>query len=237
MSQLGRLAPFLKGLTELSIFKSDTIKKAVVLLSGSGSNFQAILDSITADEIDLEISSVISNVPGVRGIDRAKTHGIPTHIINNHDYSERISFDKALLDKVVKYDPDYLILAGFMRILSSGFIKKFNKPIFNIHPSLLPKYKGLNTHQRVLNNNEKLHGCSVHLVTKELDAGPLIIQGEVPVKNDDDVKKLAARVLKVEHMIYKKALNLFITNQITYENLKLMKINKEIKIPLMVRMN
>ena len=91
-----------------------------------------------------------------------------------------------------------------MKILSSEFIKKFNKPIFNIHPSLLPKYKGLNTHQRVLDNNEKLHGCSVHLVTKELDAGPLIIQGEVPVKNDDDVKKLAARVLKVEHIIYKK---------------------------------
>ena len=221
----------------MSIFKSDTIKKAVVLLSGSGSNFQAILDSITADEIALEISSVISNVSGARGIDRAKTHGIPTHIVNNHNYSERISFDKALLDKVINYNPDYLILAGFMRILSPEFIKKFNKPIFNIHPSLLPKYKGLNTHQRVLDKNEKIHGCSVHLVTKELDAGPLIIQGEVPVKNDDDVKKLAARVLRVEHMIYKKALNLFITNQITYDNLRVIKINNEIEIPLKVRVN
>ena len=221
----------------MSIFKSDTIKKAVVLLSGSGSNFQAILDSITADEIALEISSVISNVSGARGIDRAKTHGIPTHIVNNHNYSERISFDKALLDKVIKYNPDYLILAGFMRILSPEFIKKFNKPIFNIHPSLLPKYKGLNTHQRVLDKNEKIHGCSVHLVTEELDAGPIIIQGEVPVKNDDDVKKLATRVLKVEHMIYKKALNLFITNQITYDNLRVIKINNEIEIPLKVRMN
>ncbi len=227
----------MRGLTELSIFKSDSIKKAVVLLSGSGSNFQAILDSITADEIALEISSVISNVSGARGIDRAKTHGIPTHIVNNHNYSERISFDKALLDKVIKYNPDYLILAGFMRILSPEFIKKFNKPIFNIHPSLLPKYKGLNTHQRVLDKNEKIHGCSVHLVTEELDAGPIIIQGEVPVKNDDDVKKLAARVLKVEHMIYKKALNLFITNQITYDNLRVIKINNEIEIPLKVRMN
>ena len=227
----------MRGLTELSIFKSDTIKKAVVLLSGSGSNFQAILDSITADEIALEISSVISNVSGARGIDRAKTHGIPTHIVNNHNYSERISFDKALLDKVIKYNPDYLILAGFMRILSPEFIKKFNKPIFNIHPSLLPEYKGLNTHQRVLDKNEKIHGCSVHLVTNELDAGPLIIQGEVPVKNDDDVKKLAARVLKVEHMIYKKALNLFITNQITYDNLRVIKINNEIEIPLKVRVN
>lgn len=227
----------MRGLTELSIFKSDSIKKAVVLLSGSGSNFQAILDSITADEIALEISSVISNVSGARGIDRAKTHGIPTHIVNNHNYSERISFDKALLDKVIKYNPDYLILAGFMRILSPEFIKKFNKPIFNIHPSLLPKYKGLNTHQRVLDKNEKIHGCSVHLVTEELDTGPIIIQGEVPVKNDDDVKKLAARVLKVEHMIYKKALNLFITNQITYDNLRVIKINNEIEIPLKVRMN
>ncbi len=227
----------MRGLTELSIFKSDTIKKAVVLLSGSGSNFQAILDSIIADEIALEICAVISNVPGARGIDRAQTHGIPTYIVNNHDYSERISFDKALLDKVAKYDPDYLVLAGFMRILSSEFIKKFNKPIFNIHPSLLPKYKGLNTHQRVLDKNEKLHGCSVHLITKELDAGPLIIQGEVAVKSDDDVKKLAARVLKVEHIIYKKALNLFITNQITYENLRVMKINKEIEIPLKVRVD
>jgi len=221
----------------LSIFKSDTIKKAVVLLSGSGSNFQAILDSITADEIALEISSVISNVSGARGVDRAKTHGIPTHIVNNNNFSDRISFDKALLDKVVKYNPDYLILAGFMRILSPEFIKKFNKPIFNIHPSLLPEYKGLNTHQRVLDKNEKIHGCSVHLVTDELDAGPLIIQGEVPVKNDDDVKKLAARVLKVEHMIYKKALNLFITNQITYDNLRVIKINNEIEIPLKVRVN
>tara|TARA_B100000900_G_scaffold164974_1_gene140057 strand:+ start:91 stop:756 length:666 start_codon:yes stop_codon:yes gene_type:complete len=221
----------------LSIFKSDSIKKAVVLLSGNGSNFQAILDSITADEIALEISSVISNVSGARGVDRAKTHGIPTHIVNNNNYSDRISFDKALLDKVVKYNPDYLILAGFMRILSPEFIKKFNKPIFNIHPSLLPEYKGLNTHQRVLDKNEKIHGCSVHLVTNELDAGPLIIQGEVPVKNDDDVKKLAARVLKVEHMIYKKALNLFITNQITYDNLRVIKINNEIEIPLKVRVN
>ncbi len=227
----------MRGLTELSIFKSDTIKKAVVLLSGSGSNFQAILDSITADEIALEISSVISNVSGARGVDRAKTHGIPTHIVNNNNFSDRISFDKALLDKVVKYNPDYLILAGFMRILSPEFIKKFNKPIFNIHPSLLPEYKGLNTHQRVLDKNEKIHGCSVHLVTDELDAGPLIIQGEVPVKNDDDVKKLAARVLKVEHMIYKKALNLFITNQITYDNLRVIKINNEIEIPLKVRVN
>ena len=227
----------MRGLTELSIFKSDTIKKAVVLLSGSGSNFQAILDSITADEIALEISSVISNVLDARGIDRAKTHGIPTHIVNNHNYSERISFDKALLDKVINYNPDYLILAGFMRILSPEFIKKFNKPIFNIHPSLLPKYKGLNTHQRVLDKNEKIHGCSVHLVTEELDAGPIIIQGEVPVKNDDDVKKLAARVLKVEHMIYKKALNLFITNQITYDNLRVIKINNKIEIPLKVRVN
>ena len=227
----------MRGLTELSIFKSDSIKKAVVLLSGSGSNFQAILDSITADEIALEISSVISNVSGARGIDRAKTHGIPTHIVNNHNYSERISFDKALLDKIIKYNPDYLILAGFMKILSPEFIKKFNKPIFNIHPSLLPKYRGLNTHQRVLDKNEKIHGCSVHLVTEELDAGPIIIQGEVPVKNDDDVKKLAARVLKVEHMIYKKALNLFITNQITYDNLRVIKINNEIEIPLKVRMN
>ena len=227
----------MRGLTELSIFKSDTTKKAVVLLSGSGSNFQAILDSITADEIALEISSVISNVSGARGVDRAKTHGIPTHIVNNNNYSDRISFDKALLDKVVKYNPDYLILAGFMRILSPEFIKKFNKPIFNIHPSLLPEYKGLNTHQRVLDKNEKIHGCSVHLVTNELDAGPLIIQGEVPVKNDDDAKKLAARVLKVEHMIYKKALNLFITNQITYDNLRVIKINNEIEIPLKVRVN
>ncbi len=227
----------MRGLTELSIFKSDSIKKAVVLLSGNGSNFQAILDSITADEIALEISSVISNVSGARGVDRAKTHGIPTHIVNNNNYSDRISFDKALLDKVVKYNPDYLILAGFMRILSPEFIKKFNKPIFNIHPSLLPEYKGLNTHQRVLDKNEKIHGCSVHLVTNELDAGPLIIQGEVPVKNDDDVKKLAARVLKVEHMIYKKALNLFITNQITYDNLRVIKINNEIEIPLKVRVN
>ena len=227
----------MRGLTELSIFKSDTIKKAVVLLSGSGSNFQAILDSITADEIALEISSVISNVSGARGIDRAKTHGIPTHIVNNHNYSERISFDKALLDKVIKYNPDYLILAGFMKILSPEFIKKFNKPIFNIHPSLLPKHKGLNTHQRVLDKNEKIHGCSVHLVTEELDAGPIIIQGEVPVKNDDDVKKLAARVLKVEHMIYKKALNLFITDQIAYDNFRVIKINEEIEIPLKVRMN
>ena len=227
----------MRDLTELSIFKSDSIKKAVVLLSGSGSNFQAILDSITADEIALEISSVISNVSGARGIDRAKTHGIPTHIVNNHNYSERISFDKALLDKIIKYNPDYLILAGFMKILSPEFIKKFNKPIFNIHPSLLPRHKGLNTHQRVLDKNEKIHGCSVHLVTEELDAGPIIIQGEVPVKNDDDVKKLAARVLKVEHMIYKKALNLFITNQITYDNLRVIKINNEIEIPLKVRMN
>ena len=196
----------------MSIFKSDTIKKAVVLLSGSGSNFQAILDSITADEIALEISSVISNVPGARGIDRAKTHGIPTHIVNNHDYSERINFDKALLDKVVKYDPDYLILAGFMRILSAEFIKEFNKPIFNVHPSLLPKYKGLNTHKRAIENNDKFSGCTVHYVTPKLDSGKIILQKKVKIFKKDNPKSLAIRILKQEHILYPKAIKVALIN-------------------------
>jgi len=182
--------------------------QAVVLISGSGSNLQALIDAGNRGDIDLGISLVISNVDGVRGLQRANQAGIETAVIRNSDFDTRAAFDAELLRAIDARQPDVVILAGFMRILGAEFVARYAGRLLNIHPSLLPAYPGLHTHERVLQAGDEWHGCTVHFVTAELDAGPPLIQGRLRVRPDDDPASLAARVLGLEHRIYPVAAEL-----------------------------
>ncbi len=174
----------------------------VVLISGSGSNLQAMIDAIDAGELPAEIRAVISNEPGVRGLERARKAGIPAEVIDHRDYDSRAAFDQALMARIDHYRPQLVVLAGFMRILTEEFVNHYAGRMLNIHPSLLPRYQGLNTHQRVLDAGDEIHGVSVHFVTPELDGGPVILQAEVPVHAGDDAEALAERIHRQEHIIY-----------------------------------
>ncbi len=187
--------------------------RLVVLISGNGSNLQAIIDSIRNDNLPAEIAAVISNKADAYGLQRAAQAGIPHHVLPASDYPDRQQYDQALQALVDRYHPDLVILAGFMRILSREFVEHFSQKMLNIHPSLLPKYKGLNTHQRVLEAGDREHGCSVHFVTPELDDGPLVLQAKVEVKENDTVETLAARVHREEHRIYPQAIRMFAENR------------------------
>jgi phosphoribosylglycinamide formyltransferase-1 len=173
----------------------------VVLISGSGSNLQALIDTATHRQ-QFFIASVISNRPDAFGLVRAEKAGIPAHCVDHRTFPDRDSFEAALIEQIDAYSPGLLVLAGFMRILTPEFVQYYRGRAINIHPSLLPRYRGLHTHQRALQAGDKTHGCSVHFVTEELDGGPVIIQSEVPVLADDTEDSLAQRVLKNEHIIY-----------------------------------
>jgi len=176
--------------------------RIVVLISGNGSNLQAIIDDIHDDEIDAEVVAVFSNKADAYGLQRADIAGIDSVIIDSNDYKTREEYDAQLQQSIDQYRPDLIVLAGFMRILSDEFVNHYLGRLINIHPSLLPKYQGLNTHQRVLDAGDTHHGASVHFVIPELDAGPLILQAEVPIHENDTVTELAQRVHKQEHIIY-----------------------------------
>ncbi|MCG8426995.1 MAG: phosphoribosylglycinamide formyltransferase [Chromatiales bacterium] len=173
----------------------------VVLISGSGSNLQAIIDGAAAD-LPVEIKAVISNQAEAYGLTRAANAGIETAVLNHKAFADRERYDQALGELVESFKPELVVLAGFMRILTPEFVDRFQGRMLNIHPSLLPKYRGLHTHQRALDAGDKTHGASVHFVTAELDGGPVILQAQVPVETGDDADKLAARVLTREHIIY-----------------------------------
>ena len=189
--------------------ENKQILPIVVLISGNGSNLQAIIDAIDAKNLSADIRAVISNKKDAYGLERAKKSGIPAEVVPHTDFNNREAFDKALIDKIDQYQPGLVVLAGFMRILTEDFVNHYQGRMMNIHPSLLPKFQGLNTHARVLEENEKLHGASVHFVTNDLDSGPLIIQAQVPVHADDDEESLAARVHEQEHQIYPLAIQWF----------------------------
>ena len=180
----------------------------VVLISGSGSNLQAIIDA-AADDLPVEIRAVISNRDDAYGLERARQAGIAARVLNHKDFSDRDSYDLALGNLIDEYQPGLVVLAGFMRILTPALVKRFLGRMFNIHPSLLPKFRGLHTHERAIEQGETMHGASVHFVTEELDGGPLIIQAQVPVLSDDNPDTLAARVLTQEHIIYPTAIRWF----------------------------
>jgi phosphoribosylglycinamide formyltransferase-1 len=182
---------------------------AAILISGSGTNLQAFIDETASGKLDLDLSVVLSNRPEAAGLERARKANISTECLQHQDYPQREQFDAALVERLGAYHPDLIILAGFMRILTGTFVNHFSGRILNIHPSLLPKFPGLDTHQRAIDAGEKWHGSTVHFVTEQLDGGPAIIQRRVPVMPEDSVAELAARVLEVEHRIYPEAARMF----------------------------
>lgn len=179
--------------------------KTAILVSGSGTNLQAFIDRVATGALDLELSVVLSNRADAFGLVRAQTAGIPTVCVAHGQFSDRASFDRAMAEKLDIWRPDLLVLAGFMRILGAGFVERFAGKILNIHPALLPAYPGLNTHQRVLDAGDKWHGSTVHFVTEELDGGPRILQGRLPVVAGESATQLAERVQTIEHQIYPEA--------------------------------
>jgi phosphoribosylglycinamide formyltransferase-1 len=181
------------------------MKRIVILISGRGSNMQAMLKVAAAEHWPAHIAAVISNQPNAAGLDVARAAGIATSAINHRDYPYREQFDAALAELIDQYSPDLIVLAGFMRILTPGFVNRFFGRLINIHPSLLPSFPGLHTHQQAIDAGVKVHGATVHFVTAELDHGPIIAQATVPVLDDDTEDTLAARVLEQEHRIYPQA--------------------------------
>ena len=186
----------------------------VVLISGSGSNLQALIDAVEKKEIPGKIEAVISNKEGVLGLQRAKDADIKTHVIDHKKFEQREIFDAELIRQIDNYQPDLIVLAGFMRILTADFVRKYEGKMLNIHPSLLPKYPGLHTHQRALDAGEQEHGVTVHFVTAELDSGPNIIQAKVPTLSQDSADTLATRVQQQEHVIYPIAVKWFIDGRL-----------------------
>jgi len=184
----------------------------VVLLSGRGSNLQALL------EAGIPVSGVISNVAGAGGLAIAAARGIPAQTIAHRDFASREAFDAALSEAIDRLAPKLVALAGFMRILTPGFAQRYAGRLVNIHPSLLPSFTGLDTHARALAAGVKLHGCTVHFVTAELDHGPIIAQAAVPVRGDDTPDSLAARVLREEHALYPRALRWFLDGRLVLES-------------------
>ncbi len=181
----------------------------VVLISGSGSNLQALIDATAEGGIPARIGAVISNRADAYGLVRAQNAGIATALLDHKAFAGREAFDAALIETIDAHQPDLVVLAGFMRILTPDFVRHYAGRLLNIHPSLLPLYKGLHTHQRVLEAGDAEHGCSVHFVTEELDGGPLVVQAVVPVRAGDTPQSLAARVQIGEHRIYPLAVRWF----------------------------
>ncbi|QIK37394.1 phosphoribosylglycinamide formyltransferase [Caldichromatium japonicum] len=182
--------------------------RVVVLISGSGTNLQALIDAQISGA-PFEIVAVVSNAPGAFGLERAKRRAIPIAVVDHRAYPDRASFESELARVIDDHDPGLVVLAGFMRILTPPFVACYLGRMLNIHPSLLPKYRGLHTHERALAAGDSEHGASVHFVTAELDGGPVIIQAVVPVLPDDTPQTLAARVLAQEHVIYPLAVRWF----------------------------
>jgi len=181
----------------------------VVLLSGTGSNLQALIDNVRAGENPARIAAVISNRADAYGLQRARDAGIETRALDHKTFDGREAFDAALIELIDAFNPQLVVLAGFMRILSADFVRHYQGRLLNIHPSLLPRYKGLHTHQRALEAGDREHGCSVHFVTEELDGGPLVVQAVVTVESDDTAHSLAQRVHAQEHRIYPLAVRWF----------------------------
>ncbi len=184
-----------------------TTPSIVILISGRGSNMISIVEAVNSGTLAVKVAAVISNRPNAAGLEYAQQAGIPTAIIDHKEFDSRESFDQALAKKIDIYSPNLVVLAGFMRILTTEFVEHFTDKLINIHPALLPKFKGLNTHQRAIDAGEKEHGASVHIVTPELDNGPVVMQAKVPVLADDTEETLSARVLEQEHKLYPAAIN------------------------------
>ncbi|MFA9441498.1 phosphoribosylglycinamide formyltransferase [Uliginosibacterium sp. sgz301328] len=190
------------------------MKNVVILISGRGSNMEAI---VRAGIKGARIAAVISNRPDAAGLAFASSHGIQTQVVDHKAFAGRDTFDAALAETIDAHAPDLVVLAGFMRVLTPAFVDHYAGRLFNIHPSLLPAFPGLHTHQRAIESGAKLHGATVHFVTSELDCGPIVVQAAVPVLPDDDVAALSARVLAFEHRIYPAAVQWFVDGRLSID--------------------
>ena len=197
-------------------------KKAVVLISGSGSNLQAFIDHINDGQLELDITLVISNKPDAFGLERATKAGIETDCLNHKEFDSRLSFDHALMQRIDETHADIVILAGFMRILTAEFVNHYRGRLVNIHPSLLPKYPGVDTHQRAINAGDEWHGASIHFVVPEVDAGPIILQGQLKLTDNDTASSLQQRIHTIEHQLYPQALSWFSADRLTIKNNKVL---------------
>ena len=185
------------------------MKSIVILISGRGSNMASLIDAVADGSLPVRVAAVLANRPAAPGLEFAAARGIPTRVVDHTQYPGRDAFDAALAEAIDAWAPDLVVLAGFMRILSDGFVAHYAGRLINIHPSLLPAFPGLHTHQRALDEGVRIHGCTVHFVTPALDHGPIIAQAAVPVLDGDDAASLAARVLAQEHRLYPLAVRWF----------------------------
>ena len=194
------------------------MKNIVILISGRGSNMEAMIAARDAGTLPVNIAAVISNRPDASGLKTAEKAGIATRFIDHKAFDGREAFDATLAECIDSFAPDLVVLAGFMRILSEGFVRRYEGRLLNIHPSLLPSFPGLHTHQRALDEGVRIHGCTVHFVTPALDHGPVVIQAAVPVLDSDDEASLAARVLRQEHRVYPQAVRWFAEGKLRLED-------------------
>ena len=193
------------------------MKNIVILISGRGSNMQTIVQKCKAEKWNARISAVISNRADAAGLQFAEAEGIPTAVVSHKGYPDRESYDAALMAAIDGYQPDVVVLAGFMRILTAGFVEHYMGRLLNIHPSLLPNFRGLHTHQQAIDAGVRIHGATVHFVTPELDGGPIIAQAVVPVLPDDDEDTLADRVLEQEHQVYPRVVRWAVDGLVTMD--------------------
>ncbi|MFZ3290283.1 MAG: phosphoribosylglycinamide formyltransferase [Telluria sp.] len=193
------------------------MKNIVILISGRGSNMEAVVRTAQAEKWPARIAAVISNKADAKGLEFARAHGIPTAVVANKDYPSRAEFDAALQNEIDRFAPDLVVLAGFMRILTAPFVEHYAGRMLNIHPSLLPHFPGLDTHQQALDARVAEHGATVHFVTAELDHGPVVAQAKVEVLAGDTEQSLAARVLVQEHILYPHAIRLFIEGRLNID--------------------
>jgi phosphoribosylglycinamide formyltransferase-1 len=197
------------------------MKNIVILISGRGSNMQAIVEAHEAGQLaGGQIAAVVSNRPQAAGLAWAAARGIATAVVDHTTFADRETFDTALADTLNRFNPDLVVLAGFMRILTAGFTQRFAGRMMNIHPSLLPAFTGLHTHERAIATGCKLAGATVHFVTAELDHGPIIAQGCVPILTGDTADTVAARVLKIEHQLYPQAVRWFVQDRLSIDGLQ-----------------
>ena len=194
------------------------MKSIVILISGRGSNMESLLAAVARGDLAVRVAAVISNRPDAKGLETAAAQGVPTAVVDHKAYAGREAFDAALVDCIDGYAPDLVVLAGFMRILTEGFVCHYEGRLLNIHPSLLPSFPGLHTHQRALEEGVRIHGCTVHFVTPALDHGPVVVQAAVPVCDGDDEAALAARVLAQEHAVYPLAVRWFAEGRLRLDN-------------------
>jgi len=193
------------------------MKKLVILISGRGSNMEAIVRACSREEWPAQVAAVIASRPDAAGLAFAASHGIATAVVDHRQFPDRESFDAALARQVDAFTPDLVALAGFMRVLTPGFVDRYAGRMLNVHPSLLPSFSGLKTHQQALDAGVRLHGASVHFVTSQLDHGPIVVQSAVPVLNGDDAAALAERVLATEHIIYPRAVRWFVEGRLALD--------------------